>query len=456
MDIFFQVLLVLFILLLNGFFVAAEFAIVKVRESQINVLLEKGEQRAKLLKSILQHLDAYLSATQVGITLASLALGWVGEPVTEAILAPIFAIFTDNHSIAHSLSLPIGFSILTAFHIVLGELLPKSLAINYEIKVSLVIARPLHLFYIIFRYPIRFLNMLVNQLLRLMGVPALEGGEEHSEEELRSVIMESAKRGVVSKNESALIESVFEFSDTTASSIMVHRSDVVGLDIESEPREILHIIESEGFSRLPVYRASMDEITGVLFVKDLLPYIGQLERLSTPSTNGKDEFFKLLQNAIRPPRYVSETMHISELLLEFQRTRTHIAFVVSEHGGVEGIVTLEDILEEIVGEIQDESDVPADERDAIEVGDALYIDPSMSVSDFNERYEKRYSRIEESQEYQTISGYVQKTSGRIPNIGDVIEANGIRFIIKRKVRHRLEQIKVERIEPKQAISEMKE
>ena len=453
MDIFFQVLLVLFILLLNGFFVAAEFAIVKVRESQINVLLEKGEPRAKLLKSILTHLDAYLSATQVGITLARLARGWVGEPVTEAILAPVFAIFTDNASLVHSLSLPIGFSVLTAFHIVLGELLPKSLAINYEIKVSLVIARPLHLFYILFRYPIRFLNMLVNQLLRMMGVPALEGGEEHSEEELRSVIMESAKRGVVSKNESALIESVFEFSDTTASSIMVHRSDVIGLDIESEPREILHIIESEGFSRLPVYRASMDEITGVLFVKDLLPYIGQLERLSTPSTNGKDEFFKLLQNAIRPPRYVSETMHISELLLEFQRTRTHIAFVVSEHGGVEGIVTLEDILEEIVGEIQDESDVPADERDAIEVGDALYIDPSMSVSDFNERYEERFSRIEESQEYQTISGYVQKISGRIPNIGDVIEAGGIRFIIKRKVRHRLEQIKVERIESKSKVVE---
>jgi CBS domain containing-hemolysin-like protein len=446
MDIFFQVLLVIFILLLNGFFVAAEFAIVKVRESQINVLLEKGEPRATLLKYILQHLDAYLSATQVGITLASLALGWVGEPVTEAILAPIFAVFTDNESIVHSLSLPIGFSVLTAFHIVLGELLPKSLAINYEQRVSLIIARPLHLFYFLFKYPIRFLNSLVNQILRVMGVPALEGGEEHSEEELRSVIIESAKRGVVSKNESDMIESVFEFSDTTASKIMVHRSDVVGLDVDSEPRDILHIIESEGFSRLPVYRASMDEITGVLFVKDLLPYIGQLERLSVPSANGKEEFFKLLQNAIRPPRYVSETMHISELLLEFQRTRTHIACVVSEHGGVEGIVTLEDILEEIVGEIQDESDVPSDERDAIEVGDALYIDPSMSVSDFNERYAERFSSIVESQEYQTISGYVQKMSGRIPNIGDIIEAEGIRFIIKRKVRHRLEQIKVERVE----------
>ncbi|HEY6171394.1 MAG TPA: hemolysin family protein [Candidatus Kapabacteria bacterium] len=453
MDLFLDILLVVIIVGLNGFFVAAEFALVKVRGSQVEALLRQEDKSAKLLKEMTDHLDSYLSATQVGITLASLALGWVGEPVTESLISPVISLFTTNESVIHSISIVFGFAFLTAVHIVIGEQVPKSIAITYEKSTALKLARPLQWFYIIFRPVIKILNSSVNAILRLMGLPIVATGEEHSEEELRSVIMESAKRGVVTKNESELIESVFEFSDTTASSIMVHRSDVIGLDIESEPREILHIIESEGFSRLPVYRSSMDEITGVLFVKDLLPYIGQLERLSAPSANGKDEFFKLLQNAIRPPRYVSETMHISELLLEFQRTRTHIAFVVSEHGGVEGIVTLEDILEEIVGEIQDESDVPADERDAIEVGDALYIDPSMSVSDFNERYEERFSRIEESQEYQTISGYVQKMSGRIPNIGDVIEAGGIRFIVKRKVRHRLEQLKVERIDTKQIIRE---
>ena len=155
---------------------------------------------------------------------------------------------------------------------------------------------------------------------------------------------------------------------------------------------------------------------------------------------------KLLATGIKQPKFVSEKQALSELLVEFQRSRTHMAIVVSEHGGVEGIVTLEDILEEIVGEIQDESDVPSDERNVIEVGDALYIDPSMSVADFNEQYGERFPPIKESEEYQTISGYVQMVAGRIPSVGDVIDAEGLRFIIKRKVRHRLEQIKVEKLD----------
>jgi CBS domain containing-hemolysin-like protein len=446
MDIILQIIGVIIILLANGFFVAAEFAIVKLRSSQIDILLRSNDKRADLLKHINSHLDAYLSATQVGITLASLALGWVGEPVTEALLAPIIGIFTNDLSIVHSLSLPIGFTVLTALHIVIGELLPKSFAINYELKVSLNVARPLHIFYLIFIYPIRFLNAVVNAILKMLGAPPLEAEGGHSAEELKSVIIESARRGVVSRSESELIESVFAFSDTTAGAVMVHRSDVIGIDLDQEPREILRIIEGEGFSRLPVYRGSMDEVTGILYVKDLLPYIGQLERLSAPSTGSKDDFIKLLSRGMRNPHFVSETMRISELLPEFQRRRTHIGIVVSEHGGIEGIITLEDILEEIVGEIQDESDIPAEERDAIEIGDALYLDPSMTVSDFNERYGERFSMIEESPEYQTLSGYIQKEAGRIPSIGDVIESNGIRFIIKRKVRHRLEQIKVERLQ----------
>jgi CBS domain containing-hemolysin-like protein len=444
MELFLDILIIVLIIAANGFFVAAEYAIVKVRQSQFEHLAEV-DGRAKLLVNITKHLDAYISATQVGVTLSSLALGWVGEPVTAAILSPVVSIFTTSASVLHTSSLIVGFSFITSLHIVIGEQIPKSIAINYEKEVALGLAYPLQLFYLIFRPIIRVLRAAVNGLLKLFGLPPASAAEEHSVEELRHVIVESARRGVVTQSESELIESVFEFADTTASNVMVHRSDVVGIDLDSEPREIFHIIESEGFSRLPIYRNSMDEVTGILYVKDLLPYIGQLERLSVPNHNGKDEFLKLLANAIRPPRYVSETMRISELLQEFQRARTHMAIVVSEHGGVEGIVTLEDILEEIVGEIQDESDIPAEERDAIEVGDALYIDPSMSVSDFNERYEKRFPAIEESPEYQTVSGYVQKISGRIPNVGDVIEEGGIRFIIKRKIRHRLEQMKVERI-----------
>jgi CBS domain containing-hemolysin-like protein len=270
--------------------------------------------------------------------------------------------------------------------------------------------------------------------------------EAQTEEELRHAILDSAKHGVVTEAESEMIESVFEFGETMTKEIMVHRSDVVGVDLEGEPRDIFRIIETEGFSRLPVYRASMDEVLGILYVKDLLPSFSQLERLTIPSQNGQQEFVKLVERLMRPPKYVSETQLVSELLRDFRRSRQHIAIVVSEHGGVEGIVTLEDILEEIVGEIEDESDLPAGEQNVIEIGNAIYIDPSMNVEDFNERFTGRFAPIAVSPDYQTISGYIQKESGKIPSIGDEVEAGGLRFTVKRKLRHRLEQVKIEQTE----------
>ncbi|MFI5263356.1 MAG: hemolysin family protein [Candidatus Kapaibacterium sp.] len=445
MDIVFHLFLVVIFIALNGFFVAAEFAIVKVRGSQITGLLESGHAKARLLKNISEHLNEYLAATQVGITLASLALGWVGEPTTAAILTPLFNLLNAPSAVLHTASIIFGFGIITVCHIVIGEQLPKMIAINDEQKIALRIAAPLQVFFVFFNPIIRTLNWLVNGLLKLLGMPVSAVAPGHTAEELKTVLIESAKRGVVSEDESELLESVFEFTETTAQEVMVHRSDVIGIDLQSQPREIMNMIQNDGFSRLPVFRNSLDEITGVLYVKDLLPHFSQLERYTAPSQNGSEEFYKLLERATRPVKYVSETQPISKLLLEFRYSRTHIGIVVSEHGGVEGIITLEDILEELVGDIRDESDVPSDERDAIEIGEALYVDPSMSVSDFNERYENRFPKIDESADYQTISGFVQKIAGRIPNVGDEIVAAGMRFIVKRKIRHRLEQIKIERV-----------
>ncbi|MDP4220363.1 MAG: hemolysin family protein [Bacteroidota bacterium] len=454
MDIVFHLFLVVLFISLNGFFVAAEFAIVKVRRTQITGMIEAGNEKARLLKSISDHINEYLAATQVGITLASLALGWVGEPTTAAILAPLFSLFNMAPSVMHTTSIIIGFAVITGLHIVIGEQLPKMIAIGNDQKVALRIARPLHIFFIFFNPIIRGLNGLVNILMRLLGVQKSPEGEGHTAEELKTVLMESAKRGVVTPAESDLLESVFEFTETTAQEVMVHRSDVIGIDLATEPREIMHIIQNDGFSRLPVYKTSLDEITGILYVKDLLPHFSQLERFTAPSQNGSEEFYKLLERATRPVQYVSETQPISKLLLEFRRSRVHMGIVVSEHGGVEGIITLEDILEELVGEIRDESDLASDERSAFEIGEALYVDPSMSVSDFNDRYEDRFPKIEESAEYQTISGFVQKISGRIPNVGDEINSGGMKFTIKRKIRHRLEQIKIERMPVSVEESEM--
>ncbi len=447
MDIVLGLLLVVVFIGLNGFFVAAEFAIIKVRGAQLSELSKRNKRRAKALEQIISHLDAYLSTTQIGITLVSLALGWLGEPVFSRIFSPLLYLITHSEAVAETVSAILGFVALTFLHIIFGELLPKSITIINDRSVSLAVALPLQFFYRMFLPLVKILNTALKGLLRIFGMPTALAGEGANEEELRQVILESAKRGVVTKGESELIESVFEFSDTTTREIMVHRSDIIGLDLDSEPRELFRIIETEGFSRLPVYRGSMDQVVGILYIKDLLPSFSQLERLTIPSQNAGEEFVKLIEKSMRTPTYVSESQPIAELLRDFRRRRTHMAVVVSEHGGVEGIVTMEDILEELVGEIQDESDVPAEERTVIEIGDTVYIDPSMVIAEFNERFAGRFPIIEESGDYQTVSGFLQKTSGKIPNVGDTIISDGLVFTIKRKIRHRLEQVKIEKLPP---------
>lgn len=358
------------------------------------------------------------------------------------ILSPIFELFPLSAAAISSISFAIGFLILTSIHIVIGEQVPKVLAINFEVEVSLFTSRPLAIYYRIFRPLIWSLNKMVGAALRVFNLPKISEESGHTREELMGVILEGAREGIVERREKTMIESLFDFRETVVREIMAHRSDVVAIDLDLEPREVLRIIENEGYSRLPVYRNSLDEIVGVLHVKDLLSIFSQLERLSVPSHESEKEFFALLNRAIRPALFVSEIQPIADLLVEFQKKRVHIGIVVSEHGGVEGIVTMEDILEELVGEIRDESDV-GETADVIESGNAIYVDPAITVADFNERFEGRFPPLEESGDYQTVSGYVQKNAGRIPNVGDVIEVNGLKFTVTRKRRHKLEQIKIE-------------
>jgi CBS domain containing-hemolysin-like protein len=437
-----ELFLVVLLVLLNGFFVTAEYAAVKLRVGQIDDLVQKKDFRAIAAKRVQDNIDTFLSATQVGITLASLALGWIGEPLMSHILEPVFSLLSISGSFASSISFAVGFLILTSLHIVLGEQVPKILAINFEVEVALVTSRPLTVYFRIFKPLIWSLNKLVGIALGIFNLPKVSEEAGHTREELMGVIQESTRQGIVERREGTMIESLFDFRETVVREIMAHRSDVVAIDLDLPPREILRIIENEGYSRLPVYSDSLDEILGVLHVKDLLSSISQLERMSVPSHESGKEFFALLKQAIRPALFVSETQPISSLLVEFQKKRILMGIVVSEHGGVEGIVTMEDILEELVGEIRDESDV-GEAADVIESGNSIYIDPTLTVADFNERFEGRFPALEESGDYQTVSGYVQKHAGRIPNIGDAIEAIGLRFTVTRKRRHKLEQIKIE-------------
>ncbi len=439
-----QLFITLLLISFNGFFVAAEFAMVRLRKTQIEAAAKAGDDDARAARDILSRLQSYLSATQVGITLSSLGLGWIGEPLMARLLLPAFQLIPASPTVVFSISFAVGFIILTSFHIVIGEQIPKSLAITSERKVALRIARPLMFFYRAFRPLIWFLNMLVGAALKILGIPQVGGSEGHTREELRTMIMESELSGAVNEEESDMIQSLFGFRETTVREVMVHRSNVIAIDLDAEPREIMRIIEHEGFSRLPVFSDSIDAITGILNVKRLLGDIAQLERLSAPSQQASKEFISVLLRAVKPAIVVSETQRISSLLVEFQRTSNHMAVVVSEHGGTEGIVTLEDLLEELVGEIRDESD-SLEERDVIEIGDVLYVIATMNVSEFNEKYGEKFGMLEESAEYQTISGYVQKIAGRIPNIGDSAQANALKFTVTRKTRHKLQQIKIEHV-----------
>jgi CBS domain containing-hemolysin-like protein len=441
---FFEVFLVLILVLLNGFFVTAEYAAVKLRLGQIDELIQQKDARALAAKRVQDNIDSFLSATQVGITFASLALGWIGEPLMSHLLEPFFNLFALSPNVGASISFAIGFLILTGLHIIIGEQVPKVLAINFEVDVALVTAKPLTVYYQIFRPLIWSLNKMVSLALKVFGLPKASEEAGHTREELMGFILEGTHEGVVERREKTMIESLFDFGDTTVREIMVHRSEVIALDLDLEPREILRIIEDEGYSRLPVFHNSLDEITGVLHVKDLLPFISQLERLSVPSRESEDEFFILLKRAQRPALFVSETQPIPDLLVDFQKNRVHMGIVVSEHGGVEGIVTLEDILEELVGEIRDESDI-GEIPDVIESGNTIFVDPTMSIADFNEHFDGRLPALDESGDYQTVSGYVQKHAGKIPNVGDKIEVKGIAFTITRKRRHKLEQLKIEAI-----------
>jgi CBS domain containing-hemolysin-like protein len=442
--IFLEVFLVLILVLMNGFFVAAEYAAVKLRLGQIDELIHQKDARALAAKRVQDNIDSFLSATQVGITLASLALGWIGEPLMSHLLEPFFNLLGISAGIGASISFAFGFLILTCLHIVIGEQVPKVIAINFEVDAALATAKPLTIYYEIFRPLIWSLNKMVSLALQIFGLPKASEEGGHTREELMGIMLEGTRQGVVETHEQSMIESLFDFGDTTVRGIMVHRSEVVALDLDMEPRQILRIIENDGYSRLPVFRNSLDEITGVLHVKDLLPAISQLERLSVPSRESENEFLALLKRAIRPALFVSETQPIHDLLLDFQKNRVHMGIVVSEHGGVEGIVTLEDILEELVGEIQDESDV-GETPEVIESGNTIFVDPTMNIADFNEHFDGRLPTLEESGDYQTVSGYVQKHAGKIPNVGDKLEVNGLRFTVTRKRRHKLEQIKIEPI-----------
>jgi CBS domain containing-hemolysin-like protein len=420
-----NILLTIFLVLLNGFFVAAEFAIVKVRSSQVELRAQAGSQLAKVALNMITHLDAYLSATQLGITLASLGLGWIGESVVSEIIIHIMQVagFQGDADLAHKIALPIAFSVITILHIVFGELAPKSLAIQRSESTTLAIAIPLQFFYYIFKPAIWFLNGFSNLLLRGIGITPVHGAEVHSSEELRLIFEQSKESGAIQDSQHELFENVFSFNDRMVKQIMVPRTKLAALDIESSEDKILDMVFTEGYSRIPVYRESIDNIVGVLYVKDLLIVIRRGQPIE-------------LEKLIRPAYFVPETKKINRLLQHFQRSHLHMAIVSDEFGGVSGLVTMEDIMEELVGEIQDEYDeeVPVVEKLSdfeFKVSTAAAI---LDVNDF-----LPYP-LPEGEDYETVGGLVNVIYGTIPEVGDTAVFQEYEFKVLEKSQRNIELV----------------
>ncbi|RPD50171.1 HlyC/CorC family transporter [Hymenobacter sediminis] len=432
LNILFTILLVV----ANGFFVAAEFALVKVRVSQLELRAQEGNRWAKLTLGLVHKLDAYLSATQLGITLASLALGWVGEEVMAEIvldvlpytgLEPLLASFgvVVNEALAHRIAVPISFALITIMHIVLGELVPKSLAIQRSEAVSLVVSGPLKVFYKIFSPIIGLMNMLSNAILRLFGIQPASEHEVHTTEELRLLLDQSKQSGEIQESEHELLENVFEFNDRMVKQIMVPRTKLSAIDVSTPQDAVLEAVYNEGYSRIPVYEGNIDNIVGVLYVKDLLQIIRRQEPIE-------------LAKIIRPAYFVPETKKINRLLRQFQRKHMHMAIVSDEFGGVSGIVTIEDIMEELVGEIQDEYDneVPVVEK----VSETEYrVNTATAIPDANEYLPYP---LPEGDDYETVGGLLNVLYGNIPEVGDVAVLDNYEFRVLQRSRRSVELVQL--------------
>lgn len=420
----------------NGFFVASEFALVAVRKSRISAQAAEGDKAAQRLLAMLNNLNAYISATQLGITLSSLGLGWIGEPAVAAILDPVLVwlggatgfAFLMSGALLHTISFAIAFSFITFLHIVFGELAPKTVALELAERVSYLIAVPLLVFYKTFYYPIRLLDWAGTKTVRLFGLrPSGEHGSSYTEEEIRQLIQVSEESGHLNKEESALIHKVFEFSETTVKEAMIPRTEIVAFAQNSTLDEITKLFRENGYSRMPVYRSSLDEIIGFVHSKDLVGY------LVTPGS------FRL-EDVLHKPNYVVDTARLEDVLRQMQNEKFHFGFVVDEHGGVEGIITLEDLLEEIVGDISDEHDEEVNEQIDEQPDGSYLLDGGLAVRDLNRRLDMN---LPVSDGYTTIAGFLMSEAGQILNEGQSVPFNGHIFKVEKVDRRRIKQVRME-------------
>ena len=407
-----QLSLVIFLIFMNGFFVAAEFCCVKIRPSRLETLIQEGNRRADYAKQLTDELDASLSVTQLGITLASLGLGWVGEPFVATLILPLVAQIGLDETVGHTISLAVAFTIITAMHIILGELTPKSMAISNVERIMLSVALPMLIFkYIMFPF-VWILNHMANWVARSMGFET--GAEEsaHTEDEIRLLMEESHKQGLIDDTEVDFVDNVFDFTERSVREIMVPRTDMVCLYLEDDSDTHIQTILEEELTRYPICKEDKDHIIGFLHVKDLMRSL---------YTKKKSTLRKLARKVL----FVPESMHVDKLLETMRKSRSQLAIVVDEYGGTSGMVTIEDVVEEIVGEIQDEFD---EERPAAERrGDRIYsVDAMMLLEDMEDVLEIEM----EDEDVDSIGGWLYDQLGRAPRVGQMASYEGNIFFVE--------------------------
>jgi CBS domain containing-hemolysin-like protein len=425
-----MILITLLLVFMNGFFVAAEFSIVKVRASQIEMQAKAGHRRAGLSKYILNHLDSYLAATQLGITLASLGLGWIGEPVVSKLIINLMngLGFTISDNLAEDIALPVAFAIITILHIVFGELAPKSIAIQYSKRTTLLVAYPLQLFYIVFKPFIWMLNGIANALLKILGLSGAHGSEVHSSDELKYLVTQGKESGVLEETNYNIISNAFDFSERTVRQVMIPRTQVTAIDLDNFNDPAIEKIIEESYSRLPCFEGTLDNVKGVVYLKDLLLKLKKNEPVR-------------IRELMRPVLFIPEFKKIGSLLKEFQSKHQQLAVVVDEFGDTKGIVTMEDILEELVGEIQDEYDT---EKPVVEkTGDGLFLAvASASIHDINKYLP---FSIASQEQYETLAGILISQFKRIPNTNEKIVFDGYEFTIIKKISNTIIRVQIHKL-----------
>jgi CBS domain containing-hemolysin-like protein len=422
-NLFLEILAVAGLILLNGFFVAAEYGLVTARRTRLVELAGQGNKRANTVLEITSDPPRFISAMQLGVTLTSLAIGALGEQALSNLFDPI---------VATAVAIALAYLILTFFHVVIGELVPKGIALGHSEGTALFVAAPVRAFFTVTHPLVWVLQRSTELVLRLFGLdPPGAELEVHSEAELRMLVSASTEHGELETEEQEMLYKVFDFADKEVSDVMVPRPDVVALSIDLPPEDALTAVIDSPFTRYPVYRGSLDDIVGILHVRDLF---SEMHARGIAAVR--------LDDIVRPAYIVPETKDLAALLAEFRRANQHLAVVVDEYGGMEGIVTLEDLLEEIVGEIEDEYDLPDETVEQVDER-TIRIEGTFPIDDFNEQFGSAL----DAEDYHTMGGFVFGLLGRAPERGDRIEHDGFGFEVLEVEGSRILRLQVERHEP---------